>query len=96
MRQRFHGSEITRQPPRVGARRIGVGFAGDFHDADDGQFLLAVIKENLVALVHFRKVFAGGGTADAAQRERAALDDVLPRCAKGGKLHKPMAQIRAV
>lgn len=89
MDQGLHRSEIARQPARVGACRIGVRFARDFHDADDGHFLLAVIKKNRVAQPHSGKVFPGCGTADAAQRERAAFDDLRPGRAEGREFHEP-------
>jgi len=44
--QGFYGSEIACQPTRVAAGGIGVGFLLHLHNADHGQFLLAVVEED--------------------------------------------------
>src|SRR5215210_6547296 len=90
--QRFQRHEITGQPSRVTARGIWVSFARYFHDANDGEFLLTMIKEHCVAHAHRGEVRARGGAADASQGESAALDDFVPAGAEGRELYEPVAR----
>jgi hypothetical protein len=84
--KRLNRVEIAAQPLRVGTGWVGVGFSGNGHDADDGEFLLTVVKEDLVSLVHGCEIFAGSMTSHAAHGETPTLHDLGPTGAKWGQI----------
>lgn len=76
--EREEWCEVNAGPVTGGGGGVGVSFAGDGGDADDGFFGDAMVVEDEVAAVHGAEDVAGLEVADAGPGGGAVGDELLP------------------